>query len=136
MTRYIGILDGKPGGFGLYFPDVGGCVAMGNDIDDVTSNAIASVRLWAQDTVASGEPLPILRDMDALRADPQVAAELSEGSTFVVVPLLLDRGRATRANISIDAGLLEAIDAAARDRGLTRSAFLASAAREKIAGGA
>jgi len=32
-----------------------------------------------------------------------------------------------------NAALLEAIDEAARKRGITRSAFLASAAREKIA---
>jgi hypothetical protein len=35
--------------------------------------------------------------------------------------------------ISLDSGLLAAIDEAAAARGLTRSAFLASAAREKIA---
>jgi metal-responsive CopG/Arc/MetJ family transcriptional regulator len=37
-----------------------------------------------------------------------------------------------KANLSLDAGLLAAIDDAAASRGLTRSAFLASAAREKI----
>lgn len=37
-----------------------------------------------------------------------------------------------KANLSLDAGLLEAIDAAAKARGLTRSGFLASAARAKI----
>jgi metal-responsive CopG/Arc/MetJ family transcriptional regulator len=40
-----------------------------------------------------------------------------------------------RANLSLDAGLLDAIDEAARKRGLTRSGFLATAAREKIAAG-
>jgi metal-responsive CopG/Arc/MetJ family transcriptional regulator len=35
-------------------------------------------------------------------------------------------------HISLDLGLLEAIDAAARERGQTRSAFLASAARREI----
>ena len=49
-----------------------------------------------------------------------------------MVPLLLDKARAVTANISIDAGLLESIDAEAKRRGLTRSAFLASAARDKI----
>jgi metal-responsive CopG/Arc/MetJ family transcriptional regulator len=48
--------------------------------------------------------------------------------------LLLDSGRAVRANLSLDAGLLDAIDEAAKAHGLTRSAFLASAAREKIEG--
>jgi metal-responsive CopG/Arc/MetJ family transcriptional regulator len=37
-----------------------------------------------------------------------------------------------RANVTFDAGLLAAIDTEAGRRGLTRSAFLASAAREKI----
>ncbi len=41
-------------------------------------------------------------------------------------------GRPVKANLSLDAGLLDAIDEAAKRRGLTRSAFLASAAREKI----
>ena len=44
-----------------------------------------------------------------------------------------EEGRTVRANLTFDAGLLGAIDAAASERGLTRSAFLASAAREKIA---
>ena len=37
---------------------------------------------------------------------------------------------------NIGGALLEAIDAAAKERGLSRSAFLASAAREKIMAGA
>ncbi len=51
-----------------------------------------------------------------------------------MIPLLLDSGRTVRANISLDAALLDAIAAAARERGLSRSAFLASAARDKIMG--
>jgi len=52
-----------------------------------------------------------------------------------MVPLLIDVGRPAKANLSIDAGLLAAIDEAASARGLTRSAFLAGAAREKIESG-
>jgi metal-responsive CopG/Arc/MetJ family transcriptional regulator len=37
-----------------------------------------------------------------------------------------------RANISLDAGTLEALDEAARAHGLSRSAFIATAAKEKI----
>ena len=51
----------------------------------------------------------------------------------MLIPLSPDSGRPVRANLSIDASLLEAIDEAARPRGLTRLAFIASAAREKIA---
>jgi hypothetical protein len=63
------------------------------------------------------------------------SGEIAEGESAVMIPLLVDSGRTVRANISLDAALLEAIDAAAKERGLSRSAFLASAAREKIMGG-
>src|SRR5271155_1651434 len=61
---------------------------------------------------------------------------IGEGESAVMVPLLIDSGRTVRANVSFDAALLDAIDAAAKERGLTRSAFLASAARGKIMAGA
>ena len=54
-------------------------------------------------------------------------------SRLALVPLVRDSGRPVKANLSLDAGLLEAIDDAARAIGLTRSAFLVSAARDKIA---
>jgi hypothetical protein len=46
-----------------------------------------------------------------------------------LVPLVRETGRPAKANLSLDAGLLAAIDEAAAAPGLTRSAFLASAAR-------
>ena len=72
------------------------------------------------------------RSIEVLRADPEVAEALAKGAAFAIVPLVLDAGRPAKANLSLDAGLLAAIDEAAAARGLTRSAFLASAAREKI----
>jgi hypothetical protein len=62
--------------------------------------------------------------------------EKSAGESAVMNPLLIDSGRTVRANVSFDAALLDAIDAAAKERGLTRSAFLSSAARGKIMAGA
>lgn len=56
------------------------------------------------------------------------------GDTAVTIPLLRDSGRPVRANRSLDAALLEAIDEAARTRGLTRSAFIVPAVRDKIMG--
>ena len=50
----------------------------------------------------------------------------------IIIPLVRDRGSTTRINVSLDLGLLEAIDAAARERGQTRSAFLASAAQREL----
>ena len=51
-----------------------------------------------------------------------------------LVPLVVDLGRSVQVDVTLDAGLLDAVDQAARTRGLTRSDFLVSALREKIAG--
>ena len=89
--------------------------------------------LWAKDAIGEGAELLALRSAERLCAE--VAQAIAEGAALAIVPLLLDAGRPTKANLSIDAGLLTAIDEAAAAHGLTRSAFLASAAREKIESG-
>jgi HicB_like antitoxin of bacterial toxin-antitoxin system len=95
------------------------------------ARATDAVRLRVEDALADGEKLPKPRPIEALRADPEVAAALAEGAALAIVPLVLDAGRPAKANLSLDAGLLAAIDEAAAARGFTRSAFLASAARRK-----
>jgi hypothetical protein len=90
--------------------------------------------VWVEDSIDDGEALPRPRSVQELRADPEIAAALTEGAALAMVPLLLDAGRPARANLSLDAGLLDAIDDVAKAHGLTRSFFLASAAREKIEG--
>ena len=68
------------------------------------------MRLWAEDALADGEKLPKPRSIEALRADPEVAAALAQGAALEIVPLVLDAGRPARANLSLDACLLAAID--------------------------
>jgi predicted RNase H-like HicB family nuclease len=113
-------------------PDLPGCTSGGRTIEEALRNAVEAVTLWVEDARADGEKIPRSRSAEKLRADPEVAAALVHRGILAYVPLVLDTGRPVKANLSLDAGLLEAIDEAAERRGLTRSAFLASAAREKI----
>ncbi len=132
--RYIALVDGKAGAYGVVMPDLPGCTTAGSTTDEALRNAVEAVRLWVEDAINDGEVLPSPRSVEALRADPEIAVALTGGAALAIVPLLLDAGRPVRANLSLDAGLLDAIDEAAKAHGLTRSAFLASAAREKIEG--
>jgi predicted RNase H-like HicB family nuclease len=132
MTRYVALLDGVEGAYGIVVPDLPGCTAAGETIADVVSDAIDAVREWILDAREDGEAIPQPRDMAALKADIDVAEALHHGAAFVVIPVLIDSGRPAKANLSLDSGLLEAIDDAAKARGLTRSSFIATAAREKI----
>jgi hypothetical protein len=102
-------------------------------IDHAVANAIEGVRLRVETAIEHGTEVPPARPIESVRKDKSVAKALREGAILASVPLILDTGRAASVNVSLDAGTLAAIDAAASARGLTRSAFLATAAREKIA---
>lgn len=128
MTHYVALVDGSDGAYGVAFPDAPGCTAMGETYEEALRRAVTSLAEWMAD---AGE-VPQPRSVEALRLDPDVEEQLADGAAFALVPLLLESGRPVRANLSLDAGLLAAIDSAADAAGLTRSAFLASAARQKI----
>ena len=135
MTRYIALVDGEPGAYGVAFPDAPGCTAMGATVDEALRHAGEALSEWMSDELAAGRRAEPPREAEALRADPDVQEAIAEGAIFAAVPLVVESGRSASINISLDAGLLAAIDEAAAERGLTRSAFLGSAAREKIASG-
>jgi predicted RNase H-like HicB family nuclease len=133
MSRYVALVDGHSGAYGVVVPDLPGCSSGGATVDEALSNTQEAVSLWADEIIAQGGEIPAPRDMEATIGDPDIAAAVGAGAVLALVPLVRNSGQPTRANISLDRGLLEAIDEAAEARGLTRSAFLASAAREKIA---
>ncbi len=128
MTYYVGVLDGGDEVWGVRIPDIPGCVGGGETPEAAIADAAEALRDVAAHRRDGGFALPEPSSMTEIMA----SGEIGEGESAVMVPLLIDSGRTVRANISLDAGLLEAIDAAAKERGISRSAFLASAAREKI----
>jgi len=67
-----------------------------------------------------------------LAADREVRRALGRGVALIMVPVVRDAGRSAKANVWMEACTLQAIDEEAAAHGLTRSAFIASAALEKI----
>jgi predicted RNase H-like HicB family nuclease len=132
LMRYFALLDGKEGAYGVVIPDLPGCTSAGKTADAAYRNAIEAVRLWVEDALEDGEKLPRARSLMEVLADREVRRALTGGAALMVVPLVRDTGRPTKANVSMDAGTLAAIDDEAASRGLTRSAFIAGAALEKI----
>lgn len=111
--------------FGVEFPDLPGCFSAADRIEMVLPNACEALELWFEDA-----PAVTPRRLDEVRQ--MAARELAEGAFVVAVPLIRRTGKQVRANISLDRGMLDAIDRAAAERNLTRSAFLADAARNEI----
>ena len=132
MARYTALIDGKAGAYGVIFPDLPGCTAMGKSIDQALVNAMAAMRDWVEVTLEAGEALPAPRPVEILREEVEVRRALREGSTIASVPLIREKGRPTKANLSLDSNLLEAIDAEAKRLALTRSAFVEMIVRHSL----
>ncbi len=122
---YVGILDGSGDVWGVRIPDVPGCHGGGATPEAAIEDAISALRDWDL-------PLRAPRSTQDVISDPEAAFEAAAGETLVMIPYVADLGRAVRANISLDAGELIAIDAEAERRGLTRSAYMVSAAINRI----
>lgn len=114
--------------YGVHFPDLPGCFSAAEDLADVIPNAVEAVSLWCEVVDAMPAPSPVERIREV------AAEDLAEGAFLVLVPWIGRSGRPARVNISLDHAMLEAVDQAAARRKLSRSAFLAEAARNEIEG--
>lgn len=133
MARYIALVDGKAGAYGVSFPDLPGCVAMGATVEKAMENAADAMRDWADTMEDMGKSIPMPRSLEEVREDEDVKETLAEGAFFVSLPLVRETGKPVKANLSLDAGILAAIDEEAKRRKLTRSDFIAWMARRQLA---
>ena len=131
MADYVGIIDQGDGAWGVRIPDLPGCYGAGASAEDAIRDAASAAREWIEHQTGRARAAPKIRTTAEILTAGEI--DIAAGEAAVIIPVLVDDGRTVRANLTFDAGLLRAIDAAAIQRGLTRSAFLASAAREKIA---
>ncbi len=115
--------------FGLSFPDLPGCFAASDTWEGIPAAAAEAMDLWFQDQ-KEVTPSPL----DEIRSRPEVAAELAQGAVLMPVPYIPADSTPERVNVSIERGLLRAIDQVAKERRMTRSSFLAAAARREIRG--
>lgn len=134
-THYVAVVEKEAdSAFGVWFPDVEGCFSAGETLEEAVGNAAVALRQHAEALESAGRRLQTARTVDDVLRDKDVKASLKTGAVLFAVPLLADTGQIVRINISLDKSLVDQIDIAASARGLTRSAFIAQAAREKITG--
>jgi predicted RNase H-like HicB family nuclease len=58
VARYIALIDGNAGAYGVVFPDLPGCAAMGETIDAELANAAAAMHDWIDVVKEAGWNLP------------------------------------------------------------------------------
>ena len=128
VLYYPAIIEtGDEPGFGVFFPDLPGCVSAGDTVQEAARRAEEALALNLAGMVEDGDPIPDPTPLDRIPTDPEVR-EVARLLVRAELP-----GRAVRLNITLDEGPLAAVDRAARARGFTRSGFLAEAARRLLA---
>lgn len=130
--RYVAFVNKDPDScYGISFPDFPGCTSAGDTMDDAIANGTKALAFHVRGMETDGDTIPGPHSLEEIVIDPEFADEL-DGVSFALVPLVRDLGSTTRINVSLDLGLLKAIDDEARSRGQTRSAFIASAVRREL----
>jgi predicted RNase H-like HicB family nuclease len=130
MPLAYGLIHEEDGVFGMSFPDFPGVVTTARTAEDLIRKGAEALSFHVLGMVEDGDAIPILRDLQELRRDPEFR-EAAAGGVLVLIPFEMP-ARSVRVNISIDEGLLGAVDRAAEAAGQSRSAFLAEAARKWI----
>jgi predicted RNase H-like HicB family nuclease len=117
------VIDRSASGFGVTFADFPGCIANGDTVNEAALSAEAALALHVEGMVKDGDALPIPSDLDAI--------ESVEGADDVarILVRVNTPAKVMRVLVSIDEGLLRAIDAVASNR----SAWIADAARARLA---
>lgn len=103
----------------MFFPDLPGCTTAGRTQDELFRNAEAALTDHLLMTAEHKEKVAPPSAMDDLERDPEVE------EVFRFLVKAEKPGKAVRLNITLDEGLVAAIDQVARNR----SGFLAEAAR-------
>ncbi|MFA7597225.1 MAG: type II toxin-antitoxin system HicB family antitoxin [Novosphingobium sp.] len=126
MKYYYAIVHKEPdSAYGVEFPDLPGCFSAADTMEEVLPNACEALELWFDD---QKETAP--RRLDEIQ--DMARDQLADGAFVIAVPRIINDHRVSRINISVERGILDAIDKAAAERHLTRSAFIAQAARNEI----
>jgi predicted RNase H-like HicB family nuclease len=131
---YIALIHkDKDNAYGVSFPDFPGCISAGDTFDEAIAMAKEALGFHAQGMMEDGLDIPKPSTFEKIRVDKDAwwAEDLDEAE-IARVPLIVNVAAPKRVNISLDKSLLAAIDQAAKEQGMTRSAFLESAALQHL----
>ncbi|MBL4786634.1 MAG: type II toxin-antitoxin system HicB family antitoxin [Cohaesibacteraceae bacterium] len=130
MTYYQALIEKDDNScFGVSFPEFETVFSAGDTFEEAILSASEALQLYFEDDIGN-IPDPISPDILLARTD--VKADISNGAVMTAIQYIAMGSRTVRANVTFDASLLEAIDSNARERKVSRAAWLASAARKQL----
>ena len=120
---FVAFVTGSPAGYTATFPDIPTLTAEGRDLADLLVKARQALAAHLDGLEGSGEAWPTATPMEAVAAPA--------GAFAVPVDVAVD-DPPIRVNVSLGERLVQRLDAAAAERGMTRSGFIAQAVRTSL----
>jgi len=128
MRQYIALIHKEDGSdYGVSFPDLPGCITAGRDLDEARAMAQEALALHLEGLSEDGEPLPEPSSLEAIMRDRE-----NRDAVAFLVSAPASAPKTVRINVTIADDLLGEIDRHAEREGMTRSGFLAKAAKRAL----
>lgn len=129
MRPYIALIHKDPkSDYGVSFPDLPGCVTAGTSLDDARAMAAEALALHLEGLAEDGEPVP-----EPSRLEDIMSKRDNRDAVAILIDTPKIASKAVRINITLPSDVLDEIDRYAEAQGLSRSGFLARAAKREMA---
>lgn len=128
MSNYIGLIHKQAeSDYGVSFPDFPGVVTAGETLDEARTMAEEALAFHVDGMIEDGDAIPEPSSLELIMAEPE-----NRDGVAILVTLRSQSPKSVRINITLPEDVLQTIDTFAAANGLSRSGFLARAARHEI----
>ncbi len=127
VIEYIGLAEKVDDGYSVFFPDFPGFGSAGDTLEEARINAKEGLIGHIELMIEEGERMPKPSSLDNV-----MNLRDAKGCIPLIIPIIEPSGKVQRINITMDTGLLQAIDVVAHHQHKSRSALLAEAAQRLL----
>jgi predicted RNase H-like HicB family nuclease len=128
MRPYIALIHKEPDSdFGVSFPDLPGCVTAATTLDEARTMAAEALALHLEGMAEDGEAVPEPSAIEVIMAE-----RANRDAVAILIDAPKSVSKAVRINITLPSDVLDEIDRYADREGLSRSGFLARAAKREM----
>src|ERR1700704_1009037 len=128
MSQYIARIHKEAAShFGVSFPDFPGVATAGTTLDDARSMAEEALAFHIEGLVQDGEAIPEASSLDDVMSNPD-----NRSGVAILIAAKTEAAKVIRVNVTLPGDILEQIDKYAEAHGLSRSGFLAQAAKKAM----
>lgn len=126
--NYIGLIHkDTDSDYGVSFPDFPGVISAGKNLDEARAMAEEALSFHIDGLLEDGEAIPEPSSLEEVMSDPD-----NRDGVAILVAVKTEAAKSVRVNVTLPEDILTQIDKFAKERGLSRSSFLAQAAKKAI----